>query len=215
MDDYVRILKKLGLVLVIVGLCDIGIMIYCITNGIGYSSSLNIFAVIAGTFLLKGSLRVAGYVAFFSAFMLAGFVGILPMIFLFEPLELRLVRFELYPIATFLTYALTPIVILFIYWVYRQVTNDPVLAARKTAGMSYRKPKLAFAIGGLLAVTLSVAIYPLNHGDKADMAKVKATEVYGKEYSYSVTAMNFSGGHVHARLTAYKDDEIKEVKVDW
>ncbi len=215
MDEHKRILKKLGLILVVVGLLDIGFMIYCITNGIGYSSSLNIFAVIAGAFLLKGSLRAAGYVAFFSAFMLAGFVGILPMIILSEPLELRLIRFELHPISTFLTYALIPVVIWFVYWVYRQVTSEPVLAARKVAKMSHSKPKLAFVIGGLLAVTLSVAIYSLNHGDKAAMAKAKAAEMYGKEYSYSITAMSYSGGHVSARLIAYKDSEIRDVGVSW
>ena len=48
------------MVLVVVGLLDIGVLIYCIANGISYSSSQNIFAVIAGLFLLRGSLVAAG-----------------------------------------------------------------------------------------------------------------------------------------------------------
>ncbi len=48
MEEYRAILKRVGLVLIAVGLCDIIFMIYCVSQGQSYSSSFNIFAVIAG-----------------------------------------------------------------------------------------------------------------------------------------------------------------------
>ena len=40
-----QILHRVGLALIVFGLLDIGLMIYCIFNGVSYSSSFNIFAV--------------------------------------------------------------------------------------------------------------------------------------------------------------------------
>jgi hypothetical protein len=59
------ILRRVGGVLVAVGLVDIAWMIYCIVHGISYRSSLNLFAVIAGVLLLRGSLRTAANVRWF------------------------------------------------------------------------------------------------------------------------------------------------------
>jgi hypothetical protein len=59
---FTPILRKTGGVLLAVGLIDIAVMIYCIANQISYSSSFNIFAVVAGVFLLLGNLRAAGAV---------------------------------------------------------------------------------------------------------------------------------------------------------
>jgi len=54
--SHLFILKRIGWVLLVIGLVDIGVMVYCIANGFAYSSSLNIFAVVGGAFLVRGSL---------------------------------------------------------------------------------------------------------------------------------------------------------------
>ena len=47
----------------------------------------------------------------------------------------------------------------------------------------------------------------------------KAVEVarakYGQDYKYHVTAMRRSNGNVQASLTAYNEQEIKSVQVEW
>ena len=48
------ILRRVGLVLIAFGMLDIGVMIYCIANAINYSSSFNVFAVIAGIYVGRG-----------------------------------------------------------------------------------------------------------------------------------------------------------------
>lgn len=57
MDDraHLRVLKRVGIVLVVVGLLYIGLMVYSIAKGVAYSSSLNVFALIAGIFLIRGA----------------------------------------------------------------------------------------------------------------------------------------------------------------
>lgn len=56
------VLVRTGKVLITVGVIDIGVMIYCIANEISYSSSFNIFAVIAGFFLMLAQQELgAGY----------------------------------------------------------------------------------------------------------------------------------------------------------
>jgi len=49
---YQKILRNVGWALLWLGVVDVGVMIYCIANNIGYSSSFNIFAIIAGVFLM-------------------------------------------------------------------------------------------------------------------------------------------------------------------
>ncbi|MCF1458538.1 MAG: hypothetical protein LPH21_13550 [Shewanella sp.] len=215
MDTSEQILKKVGIALLVVGLIDIGVMIYCITNKISYSSSFNIFAVIAGILLIRGSIRTARVVTFFGAFMLAGFLGFLVIFPFMEPLELKIIAFRLSPVSTIMSYAFMFVAIGFVYWVYRSLSSEPVMAARKEAGLSYGVPKLAFSLGGLLIIGLSVAMYFLNSGSSAEIAKSKAVEQFGDSYKYHITAMNFSGSHTSARLTAYREGEMKEVRVEW
>ncbi len=87
MPNYRAILKKVGLALVAFGLVDIALMIYVVSHGQSYSSSFNIFAVVAGIFLLRGSLGATRLVTWFSAFMLTGFI--LAIFFLFPFLRKR------------------------------------------------------------------------------------------------------------------------------
>jgi hypothetical protein len=98
MEDlaYLPVLKRVGLVLVVVGLIDIGIMIYCIAKKISYSSSFNIFAVVAGIFLIRGSLRAAGTVLWFATFYLTAFTSLLVASPLFLPPGLALIEARLY-----------------------------------------------------------------------------------------------------------------------
>jgi len=215
MDTSEQILKKVGISLFIVGLIDIGVMIYCITNKISYSSSFNIFAVIAGIFLMRGSIYTARIVTFFGAFMLAGFIGLLVIFPFMEPFELKAIAFRLNPVSTIISYAFMFLAVGFIYWVYKNLASEPVMTARKKASLSYGVPKLAFTLGGILVAGLSIPMYFLNNGSSAEIAKAMALEQLGNSYKYHVTAMNFSSSHVSARLSAYREGEIKEIRVEW
>jgi hypothetical protein len=100
-DNDLSVLKRVAKVLIAVGLVDIAYMVYCIANGQGYSSSLNIFAVIAGIFLWRGHLGAVRIVTRFSALMLTAATGI--VLFLLptlQPAGLWLLEFKLNPVRT-------------------------------------------------------------------------------------------------------------------
>lgn len=215
MNTSRKTLKKVGKVLLIVGVIDIGVMAYCIANQISYSSSFNIFSVIAGILLMKGGLKTAGIVTFFSAFMLVGFVGLMVISLFIEPFELKAITFKLNPVSTIFTYAFMLMAIGFIYWVYKNLVSESVMTARKEAGLSHKPPKLAFILGGVLVVVISIFMYFINNSPSAAIAKAKAQEQLGSAYKYHITAMNFSGKHVIAHLTAYREGEIKQLSVEW
>src|SRR4051812_30406743 len=83
--SYRFILRRVGWVLIVLGALDIAYMVYCVLNDVSYSSSLNIFAVVAGIFLVRGHLGAARTVTWFIAFMLAGLslaaLVVLPWVF--------------------------------------------------------------------------------------------------------------------------------------
>ena len=72
--EHRKILRRTGWVLVGVGILDTGLMIYCIIHSLNYSSSLNLFALGAGVFLVRGNLEAVRVIVWFSAFMLSGFL---------------------------------------------------------------------------------------------------------------------------------------------
>ncbi len=100
------ILNKTGRVLLIVGLIDVAVMIYCVVNQIAYSSSVNLFAVIAGVFLLRGSLRAASAVRWLSVFLLAALFSLALAWPFVQPADLTLTQIHLSPLGAAVSVAL-------------------------------------------------------------------------------------------------------------
>jgi len=216
MDNYLKVLKRVGRVLIAFGLLDIGFMIYCITRGQSYSSSFNIFAVIAGVFLFRGHLGAARVVTSFSAFMLTGFVGAVLVLFPFlQPFDLWITQVRLHPVSSLLYVGVASGVIALLLWVYTQLRSPAVVQARTAAGQSASPPKAAFLFGVLLVLGLSVALHFTLHGEAAANAMRLAKAKEGSAYKYCVTSMSWAGDHGRAAVTAYNDRQIKSVDVEW
>lgn len=127
---------------------DIGVMIYCIMNGISYSSSFNIFAVVLGILLLRGSLRAASIVRFFGAFFLAGFLGLIAAWPVLQPLGLTLAelhRMAVSDIAFYSAFALCGLTLLF--WITLELNEDAVVTALQSAGRKVRPLYVPVAFG--------------------------------------------------------------------
>jgi hypothetical protein len=216
MAEHLRILTRVGWLLIVVGVLDIGFMIYCIANQMSYSSSLNIFAVIAGILLLKGSLGAARIVTWFSAFMFSGFlVGSLVVFPWLQPMEYWLLTFRADPLGALASIVLIPAVLSVLFWVYRELSSPQVLEARAVAGHKPGVPRSAFAAGTALAVLMAVLLQLTLKGESAEEAVRLAREQYGSEYQYFVSSINWTGRHVSARLTGYNDTASKEIEVEW
>lgn len=219
MNEHLPILKRVGKALIIVGLVDIGVMIYCIANGISYSSSFNIFAVIAGFFLLRGSLRAATIVTWFAALFVVMLVG-LPLAYPFvQPLELTWLQMRLYPGTFAMSAAMWAFVVGLLYWVLTELSRKPVLVAREQAGKKACSLRMPLALGGLVLIVLAIAIPKGLESETGHLAKTKAMEQLGPGYKYVVSGLHISasqqGKFVSAMVTAYNDKEIRLVPVEW
>jgi hypothetical protein len=216
MAEHLRLLRRVGWILVAIGVLDIGFMIYCIANQMNYSSSLNIFAVVAGIFLLRGSLGAARVVTWFSAFMLSGFLlGSLIIFPWLQPLEYWWLALREEPLGSLVSIVLLPVMLFVLFWIYQMLRAPAVLEARAAAGHRSGVPKSAFVAGSALAIVMAVLLQLTLKGESAEKAIRLAAQQYGSEYKYFVSNINWAGPHVSARLTAYNDKESKEVKVEW
>jgi hypothetical protein len=216
MGDHLEIMRRVGKVLIVVGLIDIGVMAYCIATGRGYSSSLNIFALIAGIFLWRGSMRAGRLVTRYSAFGLAGGLGLclflLPFI---RPAGLWLAELRLSPVATVLSVAMIVVLLGLLGWTYREMRSPAVVSALSAAGEDSAVPIGYFVIGAAIPLMLAVVLHFTLHGDTGAKAIVLAKAKYGDTYQYNPISFSQAGSHVAVTLDAYNSHEIKSVTVDW
>jgi hypothetical protein len=105
--------------------------------------------------------------------------------------------------------------IAFVFWVYRSLTSQVVLDARRSAGMSAQKPLVPFVVGAVLVIGLFVLMVVVTNGESAQKAVLKAQEKLGPGYKYYVTSLHWSDSGGRATLTAYNRTEIREVQVQW
>jgi len=216
MAEHLAVLRRVGWVFVVVGLLDIGWMIYSIANQRSYSSSLNIFAVAAGVLLLRGHLGTVRIVTWFSAFLFTGLTLCLFAVFPWmQPLDYWLLVVRQHPFGSVLGAVLVVAVLWMLLWVYRELRLPVVLKARTAAGQDSRPPKSAFIAGSALALFFAVVMHLVLNGETAKEAKRLAEMQYGDQYSYFVSSISWNGGRVSARLTAYREDEAKDVEVEW
>jgi hypothetical protein len=218
-SPYLTILRRVGVVLIVVGVIDVGLMIYCIVHRVGYASSFNVFAIIAGIFLMRGSLRAASLIARFAAFMLTGFIGLVFVWPVFLPPGLALAELRIYPLRFLAFSALFTAVLGLLFWVVRQLRRGAVLeaiarSARKTP--SLRGPIL---VGAALAVIIaSITGLSLRSGSAKRAEQIAAGQV-GNGYSFHVTSMRAvwtsKGKAISAVVTAWNDHEIREIQVNW
>ena len=214
-----QILKRVGTVLLIVGLLDIAVMIYCLVHAISYSSSFNIFAVIAGVFLLRGSLRAASVVRWLSMFMLVGFGTMVLASPLLQPWDLTVAEIRLNAWAIGGALIFPALALGLLVWLYRQLGKAPVLAARAAAGRPIRDMRVPALIGVGMVVVLTVSLSVFLAGETATKAKSIAAQQLGVRYRYHVSSLNIqvnsSGKFVSAVITAWNGNEVKRVPVHW
>jgi hypothetical protein len=197
----------------VVGLVDIAYMVYCITSGTSYSSSLNVFALIAGVFLYKGSLTVARIGAHAAALLLGGgLVGLLAAPFLC-PAGLIVVAFKTAPASTRLAWVLSLALPVLSFWVYWQLTNQAVQGAlsRPVAG------KRSMLAGASLVLLLVLLVSHSRRGSASDQVVAEARQKLGPDYEYFITRMtrttSTDGESLRALVLAYNSERLEPIRV--
>lgn len=216
---HIPILKRTGLVLVAVGLLDIAVMVYCIVNDISYSSSFNIFAVVAGSFLLRGSLLAASTVRWFAVFLLAGFLALLVAWPLMQPIDLTLTQVRLRPLPAAVAVGVMTLVFALLFWLFRELGGTPILEAHAAAGRKARDMRIPAVAGIGLVAALAASLVLLLGGESASKAQAMAERQLGSAYRYHVSSLkiakNSQGTFVAGVVTAWNAEEVRLVPVEW
>lgn len=217
--QHTPILKRVGTVVLAVGLIDIAVMIYCIANRISYSSSFNIFAVVAGIFLLRGSLRAASIIRWLAVFMLTTFLASLIAWSFMQPVALTLTQIRLNPGTSFSTFAFMAFVLGLLVWLIRELGREPVMVARANAGRKQPDMRIPVAAGVGLVIVIGIFMALVLGGETADRAKSMAEQQVGPGYRLHVSSLNIAknnqGTFVSGVVTAWNDNEIRSVPVQW
>jgi hypothetical protein len=213
-DEARKILHRVGLALFAFGLFDIGVMIYCLTNGVGYSSSFNIFAVISGIYLWRGHPWYVKWVTRAAGFYAAAFSTMFLIVPFILPVDLGLLELRLHPGGVILGAFATVGVVVFMIWVYRELRQAPVLAPYTAAGYSPGPFWAAPLCGTTLAFGIGVSFVFFMHGDE-QRAIALATAKTGPGYHYFVTRISSTGNQGAAEVLAYDDQSIKTLQVEW
>jgi hypothetical protein len=193
-SDYRQVLKRVGLVLLGIGLLDVGVMVCCIANRLSYSSSFNLFAVIGGIFLIRGSLRTAAFVGWFSVIMLTGFLAMVAVLPFLQPLDLSLTELRLNPGSFAAGVILYVLVLGFLLWLSQQLGLESVEEAVARAGLKRRDIRYAAAAGVGLALVLGITVPLVTNGESAARAKSIARQQVGTAYQFHVKSVQISSG---------------------
>ncbi|KQV54040.1 hypothetical protein [Duganella sp. Root336D2] len=204
MDAHIPILKRAGMVLVVLGTCDL----------LAIRSGLFLLGAAAGIGLLFGSLHMASLVRWIAAFGLCA-LGVMMLAWpLMQPVDLTLAQLKLQPrvLPSLLTSATW---LLLLHWLYRTLGAPAVLAARRAAGHKPRHMGLAAGSGAALSTMLCAALALLLHGDDAERARRAAERQFGPDYRYHVAALKVEGKRVEGLVTAWNGNEIRNIPVAW
>ncbi|EAW38609.1 hypothetical protein [Lyngbya sp. PCC 8106] len=215
MNNYRAILKRVGIVLIIVGILDIVYFFQVIPpESRSYSSSF-FYLIAIGVLFLCGNLRAVPLVTWGSALLLSYFVTSLLILLPLRPAELWATEFRLDSVSFSLSllYKIAEIVLLF--WVYTQLRTTAVVRATVKSGYSASTPKLAFILGVVFVAVITGMMHFIRVGETGVKAVEIAQAQYGEVYKYHITGISWENGQVRASLIAYNKQEIKPVKVEW
>jgi glucan phosphoethanolaminetransferase (alkaline phosphatase superfamily) len=215
MNGVINPFKNAGIALLAIGILDVGFMVYCIVNNINYSSSFNIFAVIAGIFLIKRSASTARIVRWLTVFFAIALVCSTLALFFITPFDLQITQLRLNPLPIISQLLLSILVITALVWIHLQLSTPDALNILRQAGYKTDKPKSAYIAGFVLSVLVLVFLAIFMTGESAQKAKALAQKQLGSEYQYYISTMSTSGNSGQASIIAYRKNEIKDIQVKW
>lgn len=216
---HTQILHRAGGILLAVGLIDLAVMVYCIVNRVSYASSFNLFAVLAGFFLMRGSLRAASIVRWFAIFMLAALLALIAAWPFMQPAGLLLAMVRINPVASAVTVALAAFVLALLFWLIHELGRKPVLAAHTLAGRKLQNACIPASAGLGLVVVVAIFMSVLLGSEAAHRARALAEQQSGPGFQYHVSSLsiakNSRGTFVSGVVAAWNEKEIRYVPVQW
>lgn len=213
------VLQRVGWVLMAMGLADVAVLLYGAATGASWSSGLGFFAIAAGFFVMRGSLRVASVVRWAAAFVAAAGVALVAVWPWVQPLDLTLTLARLNPGTVALASAVSGALLVALVWMVVQLGCPAVLGARAAAGRPVRRMRIPVVLGAALTAGLAAVAITFAASPTAARARELAAAQLGSGWRYHVTAMNIrstpQGTSVRAVVTAWNAAEVRNVAVKW
>jgi hypothetical protein len=213
-------IKRVGFVLVVAGLLDIMVMIYCLAKGLRYSSSINVFAVIAGILLIRGGLRTASIVSWFAVLLLSCVTGGVVALPFLQPLDLTFTQIRLEPMMFVASVIYFALLAALLSWVTHELRRPSICSEISRSGAKVHSTWPP-ALCGICLVFIAIAAIKISegHGVSARRAEALAAAQLGAGYRYHVTSLTIARREhrtfVSGVVTAWNRSGVREVPFKW
>jgi hypothetical protein len=214
-----RTLKRVGGVLLAVGIIDGMVTIARLAVAGPYPVALDGIAVAAGVFLLWGGPRAALWIRTLAVFVLATGIALAIAAPLYQPLDLTITEIRLDPAGFAAEVAPILLALCVTFWVTRQLGRPSVQDAIVSARIRRWDMRIPAQAGGGIVALVGLLLWLALHGQSADLATSLALQQLGPGYRYHLSWISSSNnGHgktVAGVVTAWNATEIKEVLLHW
>jgi hypothetical protein len=106
-----------------------------------------------------------------------------------------------------------------LFWLIKELGREPIKAARASAGRKQRDMRIPVAAGVGLVIVMGTFMALLLGGESASRAKAMGEQQLGSGYRFHISSLNISknnqGTFISGVVTAWNDNEIKNVPVHW
>ena len=217
--EHGKILKKVGLLLLVFGLLGLGAAFLGSSSGVP-----GLAYIVAGIVLMSGNLTAARVVRWYFAFVLTYTLGatiIMPVAgislsWFHQPIALQIEALKLLDPEFIIIYLVFFVTLGVYLWAYLQLSSRPVIEARNEAKLKPMGfPVSAVIIAGTLVLGIIAALYNTDDSEYHIWARNKAKAIHGDAYSYHVSSVEFENARVIAHVKAYKSGEILPVTLEW
>lgn len=216
-----RALRRVGVVLALVGTVDVAWMIHAVASGSSYMTSYGVFAWIGGACLWRRNACAARIVAQAGAFLFTASIAAVLALPLLLPADLVRTSLAIAPPAEVAAdVTLTGFMIWLPWWAYRALTRDDVRQVYASQETSRRKrPEAGFVAGAVLAAVGVAVALGIQHGARHDEAVRRASELRPGR-AYFVSGLSSASGRrgrtkVRAIVLAYSENEIERLTIEW
>lgn len=214
MDDYRRILRRVGNALLLLGLADIAMFVVSFVVGTSYASSLCVLGILGGIRLRKGNLATARWTLWVATFLLGMAPGLIALAVDSSVTDWR-AQYRASPFGLIAGYAAGAVIVVACAWLVRELRRTPVTMALAAEDKPAGRLRVVAALGLIVASGIAAFSHGALHGETAQHAIATARALYGTQYAYSVNRVAWHGDQVTAELIAFNDQETKVVSVEF
>ena len=213
MFEYMMNHRKVGILLLVIGIIEVAICILAIfTKEPSSFLLMGVVAIVCGVFLIAGGTRYGEKITFVMTFFAGYIVSSVIFMAIERPVGLLLVEFKIHT-ADFILSTIPPIInaLLFVYiCIGLNKANNRDNKDKKKRNHLIKASMLGFGI----VVISWFGTYLYTHDSKSEKAIAMAKAKYGQNYKYYLKGFSSRDGGLAAKIVIYDQKSIKNVTID-